>query len=112
MKLEVTLDCLDLEAIASFWAAAFDSPVEHAVEERFASLRCGDLTLNLQKVTSPKDGRNRMHLDLLVGDLLAEVARLESLGATATETHEEFGQTWFVLCDPEGNEFCVAKADD
>jgi hypothetical protein len=22
---------------------------------------------------------------------------------------EEFGQTWFVLADPEGNEFCVAR---
>jgi uncharacterized glyoxalase superfamily protein PhnB len=52
-----------------------------------------------------------MHLDLLVGDVDAAVRRLEGLGAsrlTAT-AREEFGQTWFVLADPEGNEFCVGR---
>jgi predicted enzyme related to lactoylglutathione lyase len=50
-----------------------------------------------------------MHLDLLVKDIEAEVKRLEALGASRlTPTARlEFGQTWFVLADPEGNEFCV-----
>jgi uncharacterized glyoxalase superfamily protein PhnB len=52
-----------------------------------------------------------MHLDLLVENLEQEVDRLENLGASrVTPTaRQEFGQTWFVLADPEGNEFCVAR---
>ena len=52
-----------------------------------------------------------MHLDLLVDDVDAEVARLRALGATMVTpvAQQEFGQRWFVLADLEGNEFCVAK---
>ena len=41
----------------------------------------------------------------------AEVARLQALGAAVLPpgVREEFGQRWFVLADPEGNEFCVAE---
>jgi predicted enzyme related to lactoylglutathione lyase len=50
-----------------------------------------------------------MHLDLLVPDLQAEVARIESLGATRLTPAplEQYGQRWFVMRDPEGNEFCL-----
>jgi predicted enzyme related to lactoylglutathione lyase len=112
MKLEVTLDCFDLDAVASFWGAALDCAVEHTVEGRYAAVTCGALTVNLQRVTEPKVGKNRAHLDLLVEDLAGELDRLLSLGATRTADHDEFGQTWFVLGDPEGNEFCLAQADD
>jgi hypothetical protein len=66
--------------------------------------------LSLQRVAEPKTVKNRMHLDLLVGDVEAEVRMLEALGATRlTPTpREEFGQVWFVMADPEGNELCVA----
>lgn len=52
----------------------------------------------------------RLHLDLLVADVDGEVARLRALGATllTPAAREEFGQRWFVLADPEGNQFCVA----
>lgn len=109
MKLEVTLDCSDLDGAASFWGAALQSPVELSVEGRYAAVTCGELTVNLQQVSEPKAGKNRAHLDLLVEDLAGELARLEAAGATRIAAHEEFGQTWFVLGDPEGNEFCLAQ---
>jgi predicted enzyme related to lactoylglutathione lyase len=66
----------------------------------------------MQRVPEPKIVKNRMHLDLLVDDVGIEVSRLEALGATrlTPTAREEFGQTWFVLADPQGNEFCVARA--
>src|SRR5438067_12105443 len=66
-------------------------------------------TLTLQQVPEPKIAKNRMHLDLLVPDLQAEVARIESLGATRLTPAplEQYGQRWFVMRDPEGNEFCL-----
>jgi predicted enzyme related to lactoylglutathione lyase len=48
-----------------------------------------------------------MHLDLYSDDLDAQVARLQSLGATYVRRVEEDRDCYVVLRDPEGNEFCV-----
>ena len=111
VRIELTLDCHDLGAAAGFWSAALGCSVDHVIEGRYVSLRGSGIVLSLQQVTEPKTVKNRMHLDLLVDDLGSEVSRLEGLGATrlTTTAREEFGQTWFVLADPEGNEFCVAR---
>ena len=61
------------------------------------------------KVPEGKTVKNRMHVDFRAPDREAEVARLVGLGATRGDTHNEFGLTWTVLQDPEGNEFCVAQ---
>ena len=57
----------------------------------------------------PPAGKNRLHVDIIVGDEIeAEMTRLEALGATrVTELIEEVGTAWIVLGDPEGNEFCL-----
>jgi predicted enzyme related to lactoylglutathione lyase len=111
MRIEFTLDCRDLDRMADFWRDAADFVVDGRVEGRYVSLSGHGVALNLQRVAESKVVKNRMHLDLLVGDVDAAVRRLEGLGAsrlTAT-AREEFGQTWFVLADPEGNEFCVGR---
>ena len=64
--------------------------------------------LHFQWVSEPKVGKNRMHLDLVVDDLPAEVARMTGLGATVlTPEHEDQGCRLAVLADPQGNEFCL-----
>lgn len=67
-------------------------------------------TMLLQHVAEQKSAKNRLHLDLHVPDTEAEVARLQALGATLVQRVEEHSLTWFVLHDPEGNEFCVCTA--
>ena len=62
------------------------------------------------KVPEPKIAKNRIHLDLMAPDPEAEVDRLVKLGATWVADLDEYGHTWTVMADPEGNEFCVAKA--
>jgi len=60
-------------------------------------------------VPEPKNGKNRLHLDLATESArhqAAEVERLLALGAVRAD----IGQgdvPWTVLADPEGNEFCV-----
>jgi predicted enzyme related to lactoylglutathione lyase len=111
MRIELTLDCNDLDRMTGFWRDAAGFVVAGRIEDRYVTLSGHQLTLTLQRVDEPKAHKNRMHLDLLVTDLDSEVRRLEGLGArrlTATP-HEEFDQTWFVLADPEGNEFCLAR---
>ncbi|MDI3390720.1 VOC family protein [Streptomyces sp. B-S-A8] len=114
MQIVVTLDCVDTEAQAKFWLAALE-PLEYrrALDAPpYLSLTgpASGPTLLLQQVPEPKQGKNRMHLDLDFGhaDLTAEVDRLERLGAQRTTGElTEHGFRWVVLTDPEGNEFCV-----
>ena len=109
MRIEFTLDCHDPDRMADFWRDAAGFVVDGRVEGRYVSLSGHGVALTLQRVAEPKVVKNRMHLDLLVSDVAEAVRRLESLGATrlTATAREEFGQTWFVLADPEGNEFCV-----
>ena len=54
--------------------------------------------------------KNRIHFDFTPDDQQAEVDRLIGLGAR----HVDIGQgeqSWVVLADPEGNEFCVLAAE-
>jgi catechol 2,3-dioxygenase-like lactoylglutathione lyase family enzyme len=110
VHIEFTLDCCDLERSADFWTSALGLVVEGRIAGRYIALRGRGVALTLQCVAEPKTVKNRMHLDLLVDDVAREVQRLEGLGATrlTARAHHEFGQTWYVLADPDGNEFCVA----
>ena len=42
-----------------------------------------------------------------MADLPGAVERAVGLGARLVEEHEEAGQTWRILADPEGNLFCL-----
>jgi len=74
--------------------------------------------LFLQKVPEGKAVKNRVHLDIRVSDpttspddrdaaVLAEVERLEALGARRDDWRAEFGKHFMVMQDVEGNEFCL-----
>ena len=56
--------------------------------------------------------KNRVHLAVAPfagDDHAAEVDRLRGLGATDTDVGQG-EQSWIVLSDPEGNEFCVLSS--
>lgn len=61
------------------------------------------------RVPEPKQGKNRLHLDLQPVDRSRdeEVDRVVALGATLLADRRGTGQGWVVLADPEGNEFCM-----
>ena len=109
--IEFTLDCCDLDREADFWQAAAGLQVQGRIGDRYVALRGHGVALTLQRVPEPKTAKNRLHLDLLVDDVEDELVRLESLGASRqTPTAQcEYGQIWYVLADPEGNEFCLAR---
>jgi predicted enzyme related to lactoylglutathione lyase len=110
MRLLMVLDCADADALADFWAAAlrwergrFDPPY---VRLRDPAGRWPNLLL--QQVPEPKQGKNRMHLDIQAPQLQPELDRLTGLGArVVTPTHDDGGFVTTVLADPQGNEFCL-----
>jgi predicted enzyme related to lactoylglutathione lyase len=60
-------------------------------------------------VPEAKSIKNRLHLDFRPDDRDAEVERFLSLGATRADIGQG-EQSWVVLADPEGNEFCVLSS--
>ncbi|MEU5846778.1 VOC family protein [Saccharopolyspora shandongensis] len=67
--------------------------------------------LLFQDVPEGKAGKNRLHIDVHSepGGREALVAKLEGLGATRVrEVDQGPAGHWWLMQDPEGNEFCVA----
>jgi ATP-dependent phosphoenolpyruvate carboxykinase len=62
-------------------------------------------------VSDPKTVKNRVHLDITTdaGDRDAEIERLLALGARRVDVGQTGEESWTVLADPEGNEFCVIR---
>ena len=110
-KLGLVLDCADPDALAEFWSAAIGyTTLGSAGNYVLLVDEAGQQPkLLLQRVSEPKSGKNRMHFDIETADVDAEVARLETLGASrlVDETMTEHGTHWVVMADPAGNEFCV-----
>ena len=135
--MQIAIDCRDPHALVEFWAAAFDYEVERHDELIRQLLDAGvaqqDDVIELdgrlawreaaachhpslprllfQVVPEEKVGKNRVHLDVHVGDDVvreAVVERLVGLGATKLWDGRQGPQTWITMADPEGNEFCVS----
>jgi hypothetical protein len=67
--------------------------------------------LLFQDVPEGKSGKNRLHIDVHSepGALDKLVTRLEDLGATRVrEVDQGPAGHWWIMQDPEGNEFCAA----
>ena len=109
----VVLDCADAERLADFWSAALGYPRRQAVTQ-FVVLSPPEgetrPTLILQQVPEPKGVKNRMHMDLHAADRDAAVERLAALGARKIQEQPNCigDYCWYLMADPEGNEFCVA----
>lgn len=106
---EVVIDCRDTDHLADFWAAVLGGTPERESEQWVAvNMADGSTTVSFQWVPEEKVGKNRVHLDVLVTDLDEAADRCVALGATRISGRQgdSLGD-FIVLCDPEGNEFCV-----
>ena len=110
---EILIDAVDFRALASWWSGVLGWPAEDTED--------GDVALRAPEGAGPdwlflavpeaKVVKNRIHFDFTPDDQDAEVARVIALGAR----HVDIGQgdeSWVVLADPEGNEFCILAADE
>lgn len=119
---ELAIDCHDPRRLADFWCAVLDYEVREEDEDG-VMISAPELTegkdrrgpippmLTLLAVPESKSVKNRLHIDVNPTDReqAEEVERLLDLGAR----HVDIGQgeqSWVVLTDPEGNEFCVLQS--
>ncbi|MFI6601668.1 VOC family protein [Nonomuraea sp. NPDC050536] len=115
--LTVVVDCHDPRSQAEFWAQALAYKVNQRNPDEFQVSDPGGVggSLYFMKVPEPKVGKNRLHLDLVTsGSMKAEVSRLVEAGAQLVEVRQDPAfldnpDTWTVMRDPEGNEFCVTS---
>ncbi len=110
----LVIDSTDPQKLVPFWCGLLDVQVSGDIDEgQFVILSptASGLRITLQRVPEPKQGKNRLHLDLIVEDLDKGVAEVEALGGRWLEpgtTREVEGFAWRVMADPEGNEFDIA----
>jgi catechol 2,3-dioxygenase-like lactoylglutathione lyase family enzyme len=124
---EISLDCHDPDRLAEFWTAVLGWEVLHhepgLVEigpagrddaELLEAVRSGPVapTIFLAQVPEEKPAKNRVHFDVSPVDRSQdeEVDRLLALGASHAEVGQTGEESWVVLADPEGNEFCVLRS--
>lgn len=108
----IMIDCNDIDAMTTFWGEVLglEQKVRYPKYVWLSRLSKGGPALAFQQVPEPRQGKNRLHLDLVSDDPAAFTARVLELGGSRVEDHEVEGFHWSVLADPEGNVFCVTKA--
>jgi predicted enzyme related to lactoylglutathione lyase len=107
----IGIDTNDVDRTVAFWQAA-TGYVERARISDYVLLadpHGQGANVLVQRVPERRSGKNRLHLDLAVDDVDTAAETLVGLGATRLRRFDEPGDTWVVLTDPDGNEFCVCQ---
>ena len=112
----ITFDCTDARALASFWSKVtgwhvyYDDDPEVVVAPSYPFDGTGLLFI---PVPEGKTAKNRVHLDLQPEAATRDetVAGAVAAGAAIVADHRrDDGSGWVTMADPEGNEFCVERS--
>jgi hypothetical protein len=118
--ISVPIDCADPARLAGFWAEVLGWRIRETGFQRtehgpdgavLSDPGGGEIELDFRWVPDgPKTTKNRLHLDIRPTDRSQadELERLLALGARRVDVGQG-EQTWHVLADPEGNEFCLCR---
>jgi predicted enzyme related to lactoylglutathione lyase len=112
----LTIDAHDPKQLATFWSEVlgwritYEEDEEVVIEPQEGSAEC-DVCPDILflKSVDDKQVKNRLHLDLRPDDQHAEAERVTNLGATRVDIGQDGSESWIVLADPEGNEFCILR---
>lgn len=105
------MDEADPVALGRWWCEALRWVVVNDIPGEFEIRQSPDRLPGLifEPVRETKAGKNRLHLDFRPEDQDAEVTRLLAMGARRVDIGQG-EQSWVVLADIEGNEFCVLSS--
>src|SRR3954471_15717032 len=106
-----SFDCSDVVALAAFWSAVLEQPVDDGATDAYATIGfAGDEpTWIFMHSDDPGTGRTRLMLDLGAGEDWREQAdRVEALGGRRVAEHEVADVArWVEFRDPEDNTFRI-----
>ena len=109
----IVFDAHDLPGLARFWAQVLGWRIlsEREREIVIGSDENAPVGICFMPVADAKTVKNRLHLDLTSApdDRDAQIERLLRLGARRVDIGQTGNESWTVLADPEGNEFCVVR---
>jgi catechol 2,3-dioxygenase-like lactoylglutathione lyase family enzyme len=115
---ELVIDCRDPQRLAAFWCQVLGYTVLD-VDDDDGSVEIGppggsgdpQPTLIFSPSAEPKTGKLRLHIDVSPTDRDqdAELDRLREIGARPADIGQTGEESWHVLADPEGNEFCLLR---
>lgn len=117
--LAIVVDCRDSLAQATWWPTVLGHQVSERNTDEYevSDPSRGGTPLYFMNVPEGKVVKNRLHVDITGDGLLEdEVARLVASGASLMELRQDPAElanpdTWAVMLDPEGNEFCLLNAE-
>lgn len=108
----ITLECTDAKTAARFWrdflCYVVKSNYTSSIHLTDPDGVGPDLLFGWTDET--KIRKNRIHLDLRPADQAVAVERAVALGATLADIGQTGRESWIVLHDPAGNEFCLLQA--
>lgn len=108
----IIIDSLNPERLATFWGSILGLEVSERSDPYVDLAKSGDEApvISFQRVTEPKVIKNRLHLDIRVGDLNVATEQIQTLGGRLVQECSEEPFVWRVMADPEDNEFCIVKS--
>lgn len=114
---ELVLDARDPDLLARFWCTVLGyvelDRVDGSIEIGPAEAGFGgpQPTIVFDRTDEPKSGKLRLHIDVNATDRdqEAELDRLIAAGARRADIGQAGNESWHVLADPEGNEFCLLR---
>jgi len=113
---ELVLDAANPRQLAAFWCevlgwAVLDEPSDEEVEIGPPDVRFGgpQPTIVFSRSDEGKRQKLRLHIDVSPTDREQsdELERLLAIGARPADVGQSGDESWRVLADPEGNEFCL-----
>jgi catechol 2,3-dioxygenase-like lactoylglutathione lyase family enzyme len=115
---ELVVDARDPEALAAFWCEVLGFAVLGREEDGSVEIGPPDAgfgglqpTIVFSRSSDERRGKLPLHFDVspLGCDQEAELERLVRAGARPAAIGQTGDETWHVLADPEGNEFCLLR---
>lgn len=115
---ELVVEVADPDRLAAFWCEVLDYVELERCDD--GSIEIGPATglgspqpiLVMSPNSAPRVGQLRLHIDVNATDRDqdAELERLLALGAVHADVGQTGAESWYVLADPEGNEFCLLRS--
>ncbi len=109
----IVVDAHDLPGLARFWTRVLGWKVlsEREREIVIGPSETAPVGMCFMPTGEAKVVKNRVHLDLNAApdDREAEIDRVIALGARRVDVGQTGDESWTVLADPEGNEFCILR---